>query len=436
MYIEDEKFDELLTAALYRASEIDCADDPTDEELETLIKPSPRAQRRMKALIRNPKAYIRRYQRPVYLKILRSAAAVFAAVIITFSGITIAAKYYDFGAIFDSIFNSREAAPFIQTSDGIILKSGDSKVTVEPIAAFFDAARDSLYLEFKIIEPTGIKLSDTLAFYNSESGFEVNTGPVMVRLIDEYTAIVGLFITSTNTGDTTVRFDTIASGITYYSEVQRTSFNIGENIGIVTPIVVPEAEFITITDLAIDDNRVTITHRQSDPSLYGIAHTNLGLMKPDGEVIWGSIGSETSGVPGWSDGFEIGDINPETLTLVWSGMRYEYTMTGKWEAIVSGDNVMDMRILNGEFEGNTTKVILGATSVQILISADYINNPFPYEYKANGAVTISLKDGTTVYPIFHAYNNDQLTASYSYEMHFVDPSIVESVTFCGTTITE
>ena len=89
MYIDDEKFDELLTAALYRASEIDSADDPTDEELEKLIKPSPRAQRRMNALIRNPKAYIRRHQRPVYLKVLRSAAAVFVSVMILF-GATVA----------------------------------------------------------------------------------------------------------------------------------------------------------------------------------------------------------------------------------------------------------------------------------------------------------------------------------------------------------
>jgi hypothetical protein len=79
----DEEFDELLTASLYRAAELDyMADMPSDEELDKMIQPSLRFQRRMKALLRNPKRYIRNIRRPVYLKILRSAAAVFISFVI------------------------------------------------------------------------------------------------------------------------------------------------------------------------------------------------------------------------------------------------------------------------------------------------------------------------------------------------------------------
>jgi hypothetical protein len=82
----DEEFDELLTAALYRAADLDYEDIPSDEELDELIQPSPRFQRRMKALLRNPNRYVRRMHQPAYLKILRSAAAVFIAFTILLGG--------------------------------------------------------------------------------------------------------------------------------------------------------------------------------------------------------------------------------------------------------------------------------------------------------------------------------------------------------------
>ena len=73
MNIEDDKFDELLITALYLVSERECGDTPTDDELEKMIQPSPKSQRRMKAIIRNPNRYIRKLKRPVYLKVLRGS---------------------------------------------------------------------------------------------------------------------------------------------------------------------------------------------------------------------------------------------------------------------------------------------------------------------------------------------------------------------------
>jgi hypothetical protein len=84
MRINDDNFDKLLTSALYRAAELDYGDMPSDEELEMTVQPSQRFRRKMKNLLRNPRRHIRSQRRPVYLKVLRSAAAVFIALTILF----------------------------------------------------------------------------------------------------------------------------------------------------------------------------------------------------------------------------------------------------------------------------------------------------------------------------------------------------------------
>jgi len=79
MAISDKEFEQLLVTALYIVSERECAGTPTDEELEQLIQPSPHSLRRMNSIIRNPNRHIRNYGRPIYLKVLRNAAAVLVA---------------------------------------------------------------------------------------------------------------------------------------------------------------------------------------------------------------------------------------------------------------------------------------------------------------------------------------------------------------------
>ena len=86
MVKNDAEFDKLLTSALYRAAELDYIDSLSDEELEREVQPSPRFKRRMGALLRNPNRYARAQRRPLYLKVLRSAAAVFVAITVLFSG--------------------------------------------------------------------------------------------------------------------------------------------------------------------------------------------------------------------------------------------------------------------------------------------------------------------------------------------------------------
>jgi len=74
-HYDDNGFEKLLTAALYRAAELDCKDMPSDEELEQTVRPSQSFQRRMKAMLRNPNKYLQNQRRPIYLRALRSVAA-------------------------------------------------------------------------------------------------------------------------------------------------------------------------------------------------------------------------------------------------------------------------------------------------------------------------------------------------------------------------
>ena len=366
-------------------------------------------------------------------------AAAIAAVAIALSGIALAATGFDFNSIFDSIFNNKEAAPYVQTGDGITALSNEGDVSVEPLAAFYESARSGLYLKLRIHDPAdaGV-LSDSLIIL--KNGTELQPGRVIVDVIDANTVIASLFITPVVTADTTVRFDTIASGITDFYETQLTELNIGEYIGTDRSVIVKGAEFVEITGITVDGGMLKIEFHDSDASRYGWGYAFLGAMKPDGDTIWAN-GISTNNETGERSAYiEIGDVNPDDLTLVWYGQRADHAISGNWEFTVSGGNLLETRWLDGEFEGNRVQVCLGATLVEFQISADYLSEgfpyiSFPYDLDASDAVTILLKDGTTVRPRFSASMVDSMTASFSYYMGFTNPVDVVSVTFCGTTFT-
>jgi hypothetical protein len=373
-------------------------------------------------------------------RLKRRFATAAAVIVLTIAVATTAlavSGIIDFGTIFSSIFHSKEAAPYIHMGDGITMQSNDGEVSVEPIAAFYEVGRSGMYLELRITDPTDERLSDLLLFIDTDSGNNgnvLNTGPVDVRFVDENTVVAGLLITPVNIGETIIRFDTIVSGIEQFDEVQPTRFNIGEHISIEKSIVVPGAEIVEISAITLDNGRLTIAHRQSDVSVYGWGSATLGLMKPDGEIIWSNSGASGIGVPGQQDYFEIGNISPNDLTLVWRGMRAENTIVGNWEFAVTGENIINPCSLNGEFDGNEVEVTLGATIVEIKIYADYVNNEFPYDYLAEDAVTLLLKDGTTVHTRADGIMCDSTMASFGYGMSFVNPANVVSVEFYGVTI--
>jgi len=348
----------------------------------------------------------------------------------------------DFGSIFESVFRNKEAAPYIQTSDDITMQPhkalSEDEVTVEPIAAFLEPARSGMYLELRISDPIGGRLSDSLIFLTISGLMEIplSTGDVSVGLIDAHSAVASLFITPIDAGDATIQIVKIASGINYYYEAQPTQFNIGEHLSIDAPVIVPGAEFIEVTGITQSEGRITIAFRDSDPSAYGWGSAFLGVEKPDGGVIWGDGVSASADTEMRYSYIDIGDSNPDDLTLVWNGSRADYVITGNWEFTVSGDNVLEPRLIDGEFEGNDVRVILGATSIEFLIEADYLNNAFPYDIHEADAVTILLEDGAIIHPRLSSSMNDSMTASFAYTMNFTNPDSVVSLTFYGATITE
>jgi len=77
--IDDAIFEELLTSALYRASELDYEDMPSDKELNRTVRPSLRFKRKMNVLLRSPVKHDSNQRRPIYFRVLQTAAAVIVA---------------------------------------------------------------------------------------------------------------------------------------------------------------------------------------------------------------------------------------------------------------------------------------------------------------------------------------------------------------------
>ena len=345
----------------------------------------------------------------------------------------------DLSTVIGSIFRNKEAAPYIQSGDGITMRLNDGEVSIKPIAAFYEPARSGMYLELEITDPIANRLSDYLLFVDTNSGnlgSEINTGPVDVRFVDSNTVIAGMLITPVNIGETAVRFDMIVSGIERFDELQLTQFNIGEHICISKPLVIPGIEFVEITEITLYNGKLTIAHRRSDAVAHGWGSASLGLMNQDGEIIWSNSGAIDVSTPGQQDFYEIGDTDPNDLTIVWMGTRAINTIFGSWEFTVTGENIINPRSLSGDFEGSSVEVTLGATIVEINIFADYLSNEFPYDYHADNAVTLLLKDGTTIHTRVEGIMCDSTVASFAYTMGFTNPADVVSVTFYGTVICE
>jgi len=77
----DIEFDCLLTAALYRAAELDYGDIPSDDELDEILHISPQYKSKMNLLLSKRKIASQKQKRPIYIKLMHSAAVI----LITFS---------------------------------------------------------------------------------------------------------------------------------------------------------------------------------------------------------------------------------------------------------------------------------------------------------------------------------------------------------------
>jgi len=164
--------------------------------------------------------------RPAPRRIKRTFVMTAAIVTLTFAIVTTALAVsgtIDFGSIFRSIFSNEQAMPYIQTGEDITVHANEGEVEVELIAAFWDDTRiGGLYLELKIHDPTGARLSDTLVLLRWDEwlGYDPITNPwgqAEVEFLDNYTLRASFFVYGglelTEAGDILVRFDMIASGI-------------------------------------------------------------------------------------------------------------------------------------------------------------------------------------------------------------------------------
>jgi hypothetical protein len=78
----DIQFERTLTAALYRAAELDYEPIGTGDHIAPARRPSLRFRRRMRALLRNPRGYVRNLRRGARARALRAAAAALVALVV------------------------------------------------------------------------------------------------------------------------------------------------------------------------------------------------------------------------------------------------------------------------------------------------------------------------------------------------------------------
>jgi len=128
--------------------------------------------------------------------------------------------------------------------------------------------------------------------------------------------------------------------------------------------------------------------------------------------------------------FWIGDMDPNDLTLVVSGSVAEHTMLGSWEFAIPSDTRPQTGIFNGYFEGHRAEVILGATSVEILIFAGFD----VFSIFDENPLRLYLADGTIIVPRYNGAEGDHQMATLQYSMDFVHPEDVVRVVFRGVEI--
>jgi hypothetical protein len=381
--------------------------------------------------------------------------AIAAVLMLSFSGIALAATgVIDFGPFHNSIFNNTEADQFVKSGEGVSAK-GEGEIKIEVLAGFIDENRGGVYVQLKLQDPTGTKLSDSLTFVKNGSEY-VPADNVSVEMTDANTAIASIFVQEPDAIDGAVRigFDTIASGI-HIVGPQSTDFNIGAQIGLTEPVRVPDAKFIELTSVTCTGGILKISYRNADTSKYGWGLPDtLSVQTQDGERILFADGTKEYGNTGWTwtYEFEIGTADPNDLTLVWQGKKVDTTVTGDWAFTVSADNILKPHTIEGTIDGNYAQAIIGGTGLSLNIVGNVLNSEFLDRIKkvsaistANGGADVTfddltvegigilLTDGTIVSPKFGDCYAGEDMSRLSFITEFVNPDDVVSVTFFGET---
>jgi len=366
---------------------------------------------------------------------------------------------------------------------GDIFRNNESEIDIKLLAAVMDDTQGGgLFLKFEIHDPTGERLSDSFVLINNNENMGltplnmnitndmrqwIDSGtehvPDGVQVIDEYTVHAGFFIpgwlmsewgplSRNEAGDIVVQFDYIASGIK--ETTVNTELNVGQHLGLTAPVALPGVEFVQIMGVEISrehpqDERelLRIFHEdtRSDPLLYGWGAGLLSLRKADGGTIGLSGQADhnqmLTDITGFESMFNINDIDPNDLTLIWRGDMAEHIIPGNWEFTISTGNVaIQAGEFHGLFDGMRTEVNVNTTGVRIYIYDAPDFNTAGEMARHDSPLILHMADGTTIdLPEKGAAEGgtDVILIAYYFDfldIDFINPEDVVRVTFRGVEI--
>lgn len=191
--MRDSEFDALLKEALFEAAELDYFSNmPPDEELDKLIKPSKRFLKNMEKISKNPQQYIRARRRPMYQKILQTAAMIIVTIAVLFGALmahpTVRAKVLEF---ISTWFGDHTRYEIVDDTQSVMPKSIEFGYIPEGFCLDFEIIEDTLCSmqyennsqEYFILE---IRNSDAKALIDNEHSefYQVYMGDILVDVYE------------------------------------------------------------------------------------------------------------------------------------------------------------------------------------------------------------------------------------------------------------
>ena len=404
--------------------------------------------------------YYCEHPKRTHTHIVRRTVLIAASLVMLLLGsITALAKggVININEFYNSIFFNPDAKNHIATADALSGTVVDNGIEITPLGAYIEG--HNAYIRLKLRDIEGGHLSNTIYFLN-KNGESI---PAVVDYDSSTNSAIAIIQEDIATGEaasatTSLQLAAICTDI---QELENLSldFNIGAHIGITQPVVLKNAEFLTITGVETQDGTLAIHYRDNDIAKYGWSTGLFGLRTPDGTIIW-----ETSGVL-YDTGnktiyFDIGKHDINTLSLVFSGKHAIRTITGDWKIAFSTVQQIASKTLTASYSERKAEITCGATELEINLSPGYtdgdleLNNiikslsdtsevlskngekTYPVkDVSVSRDISIALKDGKIVYPRFISASWDSKSANFKFKMNFVLPENIQNVTFFGKTFT-
>jgi len=351
------------------------------------------------------------------------------------------------GPFFRSVFDNEAAAPYVQAgdditmnadgsfyityvgADGNIVEEIENEIDVEILAAFVDGG---IFFDMLITDSTDGRLTGPVNFisWNEDWGDYHNIGGGQAEIIDEHTMRVDFHLPGWVEERYRVHFSMIAMGVEFI-EMFPTEFIVGEHLGLESPLALPgNVVEITAANLNTAGDMLIVEIQPSDLAVRGTGEYSLGVMTPNGEIIWARRSEINLAI-------NIGDADPNELVFVWSGLRAERIIHGNWDFTVTIDD--DARLEHagfyGEFEGYRTEITVSATTVRIYVYGLITRDITEEIWENEGSLVIYLADGTTVMPRVGGTetSTDVSLLVYSFD-EFIHPNDVERIIFRGIEI--